>query len=131
MDVLSFALYHENTKVIGEDTNEPALEEKKRQREEPEVTDSSDVEENNDAQRQRVEEGGTEASSSSAPQGQDTLAELKAAVYAEVTRSLEDSIAIDDICTSVEDRALVSQAVQSLEEDGRIMQSDGEVYLID
>ena len=130
MDILSFALYHENTKVIGEDaTTEPTVGQK-RQRDEP-VTDSSDIE-GTDAQRQRLdEEGSGDTSSPAEPQGDNTLAELKAAVYAEVTRSLEDSIVLDDICTSVEDRALVAQAVQSLEDDGKIMQSEGEVYLID
>ena len=130
MDMLSFALYHENTKVIGEDTAEPSLGEK-RQRE---VSDSSDID-GNDAQRQRTEENAGSNSGdetpAAAPQGDQSLAELKAAVYAEVTRSLEDCIVIDDICTNVEDRALVARAVQSLEEDGKIMQSDGEVYLID
>ena len=52
-------------------------------------------------------------------------------MYGEVSRTIEDSVSIDDLCVEVDDRALVLQAVQSLEEDGKVMQSDGEVYLID
>ena len=86
MDILSFALYHENTKVIGEgDSNDDTALGQKRQREDPEVTDASDVEEN-DAQKERVEgAGAADASSSLAPPGQDALTDLKAAVYAKVT----------------------------------------------
>ena len=129
MDILSFALYHENTKVIGQDTAEPALGQK-RQREEPDLTDSSDLE-GNDTQRQRLDEEGSDSGEAASPAADTSLAELKAAVYAEVTRSLEDSIVVDDICTDVNDRSLVARAVQSLEEDGKIMLSEGEVYLID
>jgi hypothetical protein len=125
MDILSFALYHENNKVIGEDGNETSLVGQKRRREEPDLTDSSDVDEEA-LRRQRVDgEGGN---SSNAASSDKTLADLKAAIYAEVTRSLEDSISIDDICTNVDDRALVARAVQMLEEDGRIMQSESEIY---
>lgn len=126
MDILSFALYHENNKVIGEDGNETSLVGQKRRREEPDLTDSSDVDEEA-LRRQRVDgDGGN--SSSNAASSDKTLADLKAAIYAEVTRSLEDSISIDDICTNVDDRALVARAVQMLEEDGKIMQSEGEIY---
>lgn len=130
MDILSFALYHENNKVVGEDAaDDAAVLGQKRQREEPDLTDASDVDEENAAQRQRVEEGAEESARGGG--GGNTLAELKAAVYSEVSRSLEDSVAVDDICTDVEDRAMVAQAINSLEEDGKIMQSEGEVYLID
>jgi hypothetical protein len=126
MDILSFALYHENNKVIGEDGNETSLLGQKRRREEPDLTDSSDVDEEV-LQRQRVDDKGG-SSNSNAASSDKTLADLKAAIFAEVTRSLEDSISIDDICTNVDDRALVARAVQMLEEDGKIMQSEGEIY---
>jgi hypothetical protein len=126
MDILSFALYHENNKVIGEDGNETSLLGQKRRREEPDLTDSSDVDEEV-LQRQRVDDKGV-SSNSNVASSDKTLADLKAAIYAEVTRSLEDSISIDDICTNVDDRALVARAVQMLEEDGKIMQSEGEIY---
>jgi hypothetical protein len=56
---------------------------------------------------------------------------LKAAVYAEVTHSLEDSVSIDDICIDIKDRTMVDQAIRSLEDDGKVMRSEDEVYLID
>lgn len=122
MDILSFALYHENNKVIEEGVNEPSVGQKRR-REEPDLTDSSDVEEA--LQRQRVDE----LDKNQITREDKTLADLKAAVYAEVTRSLDDSVSVDDICTNIDDRVLVAQAIQSLEDDGKIMLSEGEIYL--
>jgi len=126
MDILSFALYHENNQVIGE--NDVVAAGQKRQREEPDLTDTSepDDDENDITKRQREE-------SASQEQGGNTLADLKQTIYQELSRSLEDSIAIDDIATTVDvDRDLVLKAIQQLEAENRIMQSDdGEVYLID
>ncbi|KAL3793437.1 hypothetical protein ACHAW5_001612 [Stephanodiscus triporus] len=132
MDILSFALYHENTKVVGDDAKvvSPDLGQKRR-RAEPDLTDSS--EEGGAQRRRRADDDADDAPtpSSAEPKGGDAFANLKAAVYAEVTRSLEDSVAIEDICANVEDRAMVARAIRSLEDDGKVMRSDGEVYLID
>ncbi len=136
MDILGFALYHENTKVVsGEDVNvvSPDLDKKRRRGEvEPDLADGS--EEGSDAQRRRRsddDDDNTSLTLGVPPLGGDAFADLKAAVYAEVSRSLEDSIAVEDICVNVEDRAMVSRAIRSLEDDGKVMRSDGEVYLID
>ena len=135
MDILSFALYHENNKVVGADNTEAsrAVVGQKRTREEGsdnDLTDSSDVDEEALLQRQRVVDD-DDANKSNSNASDKPLADLKVAIYAEVSRSLEDSISIEDICTNVDDRALVARAVQSLEEDGRIMLSEGEVYLVE
>merc|ERR1711865_630499 len=55
MDILSFALYHENNKVVDNPNDPTAAIIQKRRREELDVTDTSDIEDNK-AQRQRVEE---------------------------------------------------------------------------
>lgn len=125
MDILSFALYHENNQVIGE--NDVAAVGQKRQREEPDLTDTSDPDDDeNDTTKRQREEGASQE------EGNNTLSDLKQTIFQEVSRSLEDSIAIDDIATTVDvDRDLVLQAIQQLEAENRIMQSDGEVYLID
>ena len=136
MDILSFALYHENNKVVGADNTEAssrAVVGQKRPRMEDDnndLTDSSDVDEEALLQRQRVVDD-DDANKSNSTASDKPLADLKVAIYAEVSRSLEDSISIEDICTNVDDRALVARAVQSLEEDGRIMLSEGEVYLVE
>ena len=136
MDILSFALYHENNKVVGADNTEAssrAVVGQKRPRVEDDnndLTDSSDVDEEALLQRQRVVDD-DDANKSNSNASDKPLADLKVAIYAEVSRSLEDSISIEDICTNVDDRALVARAVQSLEEDGRIMLSEGEVYLVE
>ena len=135
MDILSFALYHENNKVVGADNTEASSRlGQKRPREEGnddnDLTDSSDVDEEALLQRQRVVDD-DDANKSNSNASDKPLADLKVAIYAEVSRSLEDSISIEDICTNVDDRALVARAVQSLEEDGKIMLSEGEVYLVE
>ena len=135
MDILSFALYHENNKVVGADNTEAsrAVVGQKRTREEGsdnDLTDSSDVDEEALLQRQRVVDD-DDANKSNSNASDKPLVDLKVAIYAEVSRSLEDSISIEDICTNVDDRALVARAVQSLEEDGKIMLSEGEVYLVE
>ncbi len=125
MDILSFALYHENTQVIGE--NDVVTAGQKRQRDDTDLTDTSDPDddENDSTKRQREEAGSQE-------QGDKTLADLKQTIFQELSRSLEDSIAINDIATTVDvDRDLVLQAIQQLESENRIMLSDEEVYLID
>ena len=135
MDILSFALYHENNKVVGADNTEAsrAVVGQKRTREEGsdnDLTDSSDVDEEALLQRQRVVDD-DDANKGNSNASDKPLADLKVAIYAEVSRSLEDSISIEDICTNVDDRALVARAVQSWEEDGKIMLSEGEVYLVE
>ena len=124
MDILSFALYHENNQVIGE--NDARTSSQKRQREEPDLTDTSDPDDDeNDPKRQR-EEG------TSQEQGDKGLADLKRTIFEELSRSLEDSIAIDDIASTVDvDRDLVLQAIQQLEAENKVMHADGEVFLID
>jgi len=128
MDILSFALYHENNKVVDNPNDPTAAVIQKRRREELDVTDTSDIEDNK-AQRQRVEEDITAASSSDPHVA--ALADLKVSVYEEVSRSLEDCVSIDDICTQVQDRALVLQAVQSLDDEGKVMHNEGDIYLVD
>ena len=121
MDILSFALYHENNEVLGESQN--ALD-RKRQREEP-ITDSSDVEERGaaekDPKRQVLE---TSAVGSS-------VLEVKRSVYAQMSSSSEASIPVEELCEAIDDRELVMQAIQSLEADSKVMLHEGEVYLVD
>jgi predicted Rossmann fold nucleotide-binding protein DprA/Smf involved in DNA uptake len=123
MDILSFALYHENNQVIGDKDVVPPGQ--KRQRDVTNVSDPEDDE--NDPKRQRDEVASQEQG------GNTTLAELKKTIYQELSRSLEESLAIDDIATTVDvDRDMVLQAIHQLEAESKIMRSeDGEVYLID
>lgn len=121
MDILSFALYHENNEVLGESQN--ALD-RKRQREEP-ITDSSDVEEGGpaekDPKRQVLETSAVDSS----------ILEVKRSVYAQMSSSSEASIPVEELCEAIDDRELVMQAIQSLEADSKVMLHEGEVYLVD
>eukprot|EP00804_Cyclotella_cryptica_P001017 CCRYP_012356-RA/>CCRYP_012356-RA protein AED:0.26 eAED:0.26 QI:175/1/1/1/1/1/3/214/795 len=126
MDILSFALYHENNEVV--DDVHQSTQGRKRQRQEP-ITDSSDAEElesdEKDTKRQAA------ANETSIPAIDTSMLEMKRAVYQQVSQSLEDSVALEDICVEIDDRTMVLQAVQSLEEDGKVLITAGEVYLVD
>ena len=126
MDILSFALYHENNEVI--DDIHQATQDRKRQRQEP-VTDSSDAEElDSDEKDPKRQAAITETSTPAIDTG---TMEIKRAVYQQVSQSLEASVALEDICVDIDDREMVLQAVQSLEEDGKVLITAGEVYLVD
>ena len=123
MDILSFALYHENNEVI-DDIHQG----RKRQRQEL-VTDSSDTEElDSDEKNPKRQAAVTETSIPAIDTG---MMEIKRAVYQQVSQSLEASVALDDICVETDDREMVLQAIQSLEEDGKVLITAGEVYLVD
>ena len=119
MDILSFALYHENNEVIDE-----AALNRKRPREEP-ITESSEGEPDSPEKDSKRQQGAPGASTESG------IMEMKRAIYQQVSQSLEDSVPNEDLCVEVDDRTKVSEAVQSLEADGKVMFADGEVYLVD
>ena len=109
MDILSFALYHENNNVI--DDKHPSLSDK-RKRDEPVTPEGSDAEDHdtdgNKPKRQREESGPAAAY-------QVELQDVKRSIYEEVSKSLEDSVNIEDVCNHNQYRSLVSRAVKSLE----------------
>ena len=125
MDILSFALYHENNEVIDENQN--ALN-RKRQRENP-ISDSSDAEDTETAEKDPKRQAATSEATSSAPDS--GMLELKRTIYEQVSKAVDSSVPVADLCEAVAERELVMQAVQSLEADGKIMLADDEVYLID
>ena len=123
MDILSFALYHENNEVLDESQN--ALD-RKRQRDEP-ITDSSDAEEGESAEKdpkRQVTKASTSATDSN-------LLELKRSIYAQMSSTIEASVPVEELCEAIDDRELVMQAIQSLEADSKVMLHEGEVYLVD
>ena len=125
MDILSFALYHENNEVIDEAQN--ALN-RKRQRETP-ISDSSDTEDAESAEKDPKRQAVSSEATSSAPDS--GMVELKRTIYEQVSKASDGSVSVSNLCEATADRELVMQAVQSLEADGKIMLADDEVYLID
>ena len=118
MDILGFALYHENHQ--GQNNEErvstPDLkEDKKRSRTEAE---SDDEEDDTRVTKQK-------ALSSS----QSNNIDLERRIWNEMTIN-DDSMPINDVCKDITDRQLVQNAIDELESKGKIVVSDGDLYLI-
>lgn len=113
MDILSFALYHENTEI----SETPMAISKGDTR--PAVSDDSDSEEDdkNVSKRLRLDKD-TKVSS-----------ELQARIWDELTKSSGGhELTLDDICDDVEDRAMVRSVVDAMAEDGKLMVVDRVIY---
>jgi len=124
MDILSFALYHENNEVIDE--AQTALN-RKRQREEP-ITDSSDAEDGESAEK----EPRRQAVAPEVPSVTESSMEIKRAIYEQVSKAPDGSVLIADLCLDIEDRESVMQALRSLDsDDGKVMMDEENVYLVD
>ena len=137
MDILSFALYHENKKVFGEDDAQKAGDEGALgKRDEPDLTDGSEGGDDSPGKRRRTDGSGEgdspDADSAEAPPVAAMSADdLKQAIYLQVSRELADSVPLSSVMADNPDRAAVLRAVRSLEDDGRVMVSEDEVYVVD
>lgn len=124
MDILSFALYHENNEAIDDAQTELG---RKRQREEP-ITDSSDAEEGETAEKEPKRQASEPEASAAA---ESSLMDIKRAIYAQVSKA-DDGTALDDVCADISDRNAVLEAIRSLEGDGKVMMDDeNNVYYMD
>lgn len=125
MDILSFALYHENNQVI-EDNSLPLAD--KRKRDEP-VTPVGSDEENSDTEETNAKRQREEIESAPAVPT-NLLNDAQQSIYEEVSKSLEGSVDIEEVCDHIEDRNLVKQAAQLLHDDGKIYISDGILHQV-
>jgi hypothetical protein len=124
MDILSFALYHENNEVVDEAQNELS---RKRHREEP-ITDSSDTEEGESSEKDPKRQ----AAAPEASRSDESLMEIKRAIYDQLSKGADDGVSLEEVCPNIADRDSVLQALQSLEADGKVMLDDeNNVYLTD
>lgn len=124
MDILGFALYHENNSPS--DSAAPEEEDNKRQ-----LTPDSSMEElggdaDEDAsvgvaaaKKQRINE-----------ESSDPRNDLKYQIWEEISKG-DGEASINAMCPGVEDRDEVIAAVSEMEEEGRVMISEGKVYQID
>lgn len=119
MDILSFALYHDNK------TNNTILEEGD-EGEGPEPVEVSDEGEIGDSdsegpvsKKQRLD----------AVNEEDQLQELKRRVWDEIARGSGEA-AVDDLLVGT-DRMQLAEALEALEDEGRIMSQEGMVYTMD
>lgn len=116
MDILSFALYHENREVVSDRPDTPDLEEArpgKRMRTDESETDSESAPENDDSQ----------ISPSSAT-------ELKERIWDEL-KEADGAKPRDEFCENIDDRASVNAIIEELAKEQKVMvdEDDGMVYL--
>ena len=134
MDILSFALYHENNKVIAEDDAQRAGDEDIAalgKRDEPDLTDGSEGGDSPGKRRRTDGAGEDDSPEAEEPASAMSADDLKQAIYLQVSRDLADSVPLGSVMADNPDRAAVLRAVQSLEDDGRVMVSEDEVYVVD
>ena len=129
MDILGFALYHENTDQAP-----------------PSTVDENDIDADNGQKRPLTpdssvgeqdgsdDEAGAEASSSKkqrlGDEEVDPRNDLKYRIWEEISKG-DGEASVDSMCPDVTDRDEVSAAISEMEAEGRVMVSDGRVYQID
>lgn len=104
LDVLSFALYHEETREAPQTDD---TKENKR----VEVTDDED--EGNDSKRLRLE---------------NVEPDVKKRVWDQVVSSDGEDLSVEDLCRDIQDRSVVEAALRELEREDRVMVDDGLVF---
>lgn len=114
MDILGFALYHENSGNV--DGTMPKADKVSDDESDSSVGDMDDFATSN--KRRRLDEG--EASSNS----------IKAMIWNEISAG-EGQLPLEDVCPAMDDRESVMQAVDEMTDEGRVMVSDGILYTID
>ena len=116
MDILSFALYHENG---GSTMNEPT----------PTVPEVSDGEADEAVEETNEFEPATKKRKSDVAEQDSPLQAVKSQLWDQVVEN-DGAVELDDLCEDVE-RDQVTSAVNALIEEGRLMLSNGIVYQID
>ncbi|KAL3935520.1 MAG: hypothetical protein SGBAC_008978 [Bacillariaceae sp.] len=123
MDILGFALYHENGESAAINVNNSPEHEDVSGDDEADsttpvaVSDSSVVEDHDGDM------------SPPAAKKQKTQEELRSRVFAEIQRH-EGKINMEDLCTDLENREELEELVDSLVSDGRLHKDDGVLYMM-
>ena len=112
MDILGFALYHENNgNVDGSISKLDTVSE--------DESDSSDGDDEIGSKRQRLDE-----------EGNSSYSAIKARIWDEITAG-DGQLPLEEACPAVDDRDRVMKAVDEMVDEGRVMVSDGIVYTIE
>ncbi len=120
MDILSFALYHENSQG-GDKNNELDVDANAKRPHTPEL------EKDGDGKRMRsTADEGEDSSANETPQWE--ISDLVKRIWTELQES-NDEKAINDLCSDVVDRSLVKAAIEELESDEKVMYDEDTVYV--
>jgi len=127
MDILGFALYHENTgqtppPAVGENDVDADNGQKRP------LTPDSDAGEPDGSD----DEAGAASSASKKQRlgDDDPRNDLKYRIWEEISKG-DGEASVDSMCPDITDRDEMSAAISEMEAEGRVMVSDGRVYQID
>ena len=113
MDILGFALYHENGGNVDGTTSKP-------DKVSDDESDSSvgDIDELSNNKRRRLDDEGRSSNA------------IKARIWDEITAG-EGELPLEEACPTMDDRDSVMKAVDEMVDEGRVMVSDGIMYMIE
>jgi DNA replication licensing factor MCM3 len=121
MDILSFALYHENHYRPNEAPKTATTPAEPKGEKRPEVSDSEAEDDADESIRKKLRFG--------QPDNVDPIAaDLRRRIYDEVNKSADGEIKLVDLCADLDDRDAVKVAVDALVKEDRLMLADGVVY---
>ncbi len=122
MDILSFALYHENNQGGESNKNHDLDVDPNTKRP---LTPELEKDGEGKKMRSTADEG---EDSSSGDQPQWEISDLVKRIWTELQKS-NDEKAINDLCSDVTDRSLVKAAIEELESDEKVMYDEDTVYV--
>eukprot|EP00521_Asterionellopsis_glacialis_P014452 CAMPEP_0195308248 /NCGR_PEP_ID=MMETSP0707-20130614/38125_1 /TAXON_ID=33640 /ORGANISM="Asterionellopsis glacialis, Strain CCMP134" /LENGTH=820 /DNA_ID=CAMNT_0040372511 /DNA_START=101 /DNA_END=2563 /DNA_ORIENTATION=+ len=125
MDILGFALYHDNEhNVAGSKSEKRSAEVSETEAED----DSSSEEDSSPNKRQRLDQEEQGEPSSTPPSSSSASREkLKTQVWDELEKQ-DGELALDQVCADVSDRTMIMEAVQELVDEEKLMLSDEILY---
>lgn len=122
-DILSFALYHENNHNVADEMQAQSTDISAKRR------NGVDDGETNEEKRARL--GGPAGENNAAAQSdEEIIRKIKERVWDSMSKDGEGELSIEAACPDIKDRTQVMKALTEMEQDGRIMISDGEIYQI-
>lgn len=120
LDIIGFALYHETNQKINS-VQEPNLE-----RSSGTALTGNEIDETNqDEDRSR-----SKRARLNKDEAEDSTISLKRRIWDQLCDSGDDAVPVNDLCTDVSDRSKITEAIEILVDDGRVMISDGIVYQV-
>ena len=114
IDILSFALYHENNQAIGDGVGTGS------------GPTTININEDDNKKRKR----GSSVSFDDADNSQqEVMRRIKEKIWDQLSKS-EGELSIEEVCKDIDDRGLVMKALSEIELDERIMIAEGVVFQI-
>jgi DNA replication licensing factor MCM3 len=112
MDILSFALYHENVSGEAARPTTPDLEDAQPPR-----------------QKRRIMQGENNDTTEELGESSVEIASIKEIIWRELLTSPDEGVSINDLCSNLENRNSIHLALRSFEAEEKIMLMDGVVYM--